>query len=126
MHCRALVTFSVDSLLGDYMPVLEYIRSSSVKEVRLAIHPLSAGAVDLDFEAIRRVFSAESGVLSTARLVIVGHDSDVAALIERRRVLFERLCDMRAEGRLEFERAGGESMDPDKQTSLDDLMDEFF
>lgn len=61
-----------------------------------------------------------------AKLVIVGYDPDVSALIKYRCVLFEQLCDMRKEGRLEFERAGGESMDPDQQDWLDELMDEFF
>ncbi|KAH9933316.1 uncharacterized protein B0H18DRAFT_983022, partial [Fomitopsis serialis] len=106
----SLCTLQLDVNAVSVVPILRSISSTTMKKGLFGITPQTLCMLDLDGLASL----LRTGPLESTRIEIIGFesfDAEIRPLIDARDTLYRRLDSLRAEGRLEFTRAGGYSME---------------
>lgn len=88
--------------------MLKQVRSPFVERVGFNTTPSAVNSFDPN--ALHALFSRPP--FASAQFRVVASGANVQPLIEMRDKVFTMFNDLRAQGRLEFERVGGYSMDP--------------
>jgi len=120
-HNPSLLTLHLGAEHSFIIPILDQVASPRLRAVVLRMTPYTLVSLGSDLEALEALFASR---FTTATLEIVGTHDAVEPLIIMREALFARMSRLREEGRLNFRRSDGLSMDPDATNVLDMLLEE--